>query len=147
MSKKTKTVSQTGNKAGKKQGKVGYGCPPVEYQWQPGQSGNAKGLEPGTISLVKMVKKKLREHPDQANTIVDKWIIDAMDGNDKARQSLVEYIDGKVPDKTEIVSMMQIQVVHIIGDALRRALLQSGIPKAQAAEVLDQMDRLIGDGE
>jgi hypothetical protein len=41
--------------------KVGPGCPPKEYQFRPGQSGNPKGRKPKPQSIVPDLKRLLEE--------------------------------------------------------------------------------------
>jgi hypothetical protein len=46
---------------GKPKQRKGRGHPPVEHQFQPGQSGNPAGLPPGTVCLRTIVKRQLEE--------------------------------------------------------------------------------------
>src|SRR5437016_2342676 len=48
--------------------KVGPGCPPREYQWPPGQSGNGAGAKRKTPSLAPDLKKLLEQALDKKVT-------------------------------------------------------------------------------
>jgi hypothetical protein len=117
------------------------------YDFKPGESGNPNGRPLGSISLVSKLKKQLREHPEDADKIVDKWITDAKEGDDKARTSIIDRMEGKVPDMTIIVQKIQIDVVQHIGAMLPQAMLQAGVPKKQVNEALTNFNRLLEAGE
>ena len=87
--------------SGKNQGtyKVGYKKPPKEFQWKPGESGNDKGKEIGTVSLTAAIKRRLKElSPDQKRTALD-WLADniiqdALEHNNAMRKLIWNYVDG-----------------------------------------------------
>ena len=110
-------------------------------------NGGGPGRPLGSISLVSKLKKQLREHPEDADKIVDKWITDAKAGDDKARTSIIDRIEGKVPDMTIIVQKVQLEVVHRIGAMLPQSILQAGISKKQVNEALSNFTRLLEAGE
>ena len=111
--------------------------------WKPGQSGNPAGRPIGSISLVAKLKEQLKEHPENGDRIVDRWIKDAVKGNDKARSSIIDRIDGRAADKVEILRKIRVDVIHRIAIAFSNSIRQAGISKAQAREVIDNMERLL----
>jgi len=87
---------------------VGYGKPPDETKFKPGQTGNPKGRGKGSVSLKKLLEKKLREVAKQdkegrkyGELIVEATILQAMKGNGQALKTIWEYIEGKVTQPME----------------------------------------------
>ena len=76
---------------------VGYGKPPKDKQWKPGQSGNPSGKPAGTNNLVERLKKRLIEHPEDVDKIIDTLINLALGKQKKlsAIREIKEWIDGK----------------------------------------------------
>lgn len=83
----------------------GPGDPPKEYQFKPGQSGNPKGRPKGTgitDRLRELVMgddkgaKQLRDDLAKAATIA------ATNGDHRFWKEIVDRLEGKVTDRTEI---------------------------------------------
>jgi len=74
---------------GKIQGEIGYKKPPKEYQFKPGQSGNAAGKEKGTKNfstlfdeaIKKIIKEKKLPITNPEVDLVVKAIVEALKGN------------------------------------------------------------------
>ena len=67
-------------------------------------------------SIVAALKKKLKESPDVEKTIMDALILHATDGSPAHMKMILEYIDGKVPDKVEMKSSVKEDVKVIFND-------------------------------
>ena len=115
--------------------------------FQPGKSGNPNGRPKGSISLVERLKKRLREHPEQIDTILDALFEQAINGSSKHLEIILDRIDGKVADKVEIVMKIQTEIIHRIGALLPQAMLQAGASKAQVAQGMENLQRLLESGE
>ena len=111
--------------------------------WQPGQSGNPKGRPVGTVSVVTKIKQRIREHPEEADSIVDALFTAAKNGSSKHLEIILERIDGKIPDVNVQIKLIRTEIVHKLGIALASAILQAGISKEQGREVVDNMRRLL----
>lgn len=61
-----------------------------------GQSGNPTGKPKGMISLVTIIKQKLRAHPEEAGAIIAALFERAKSGDVKAIEICLERVDGKV---------------------------------------------------
>lgn len=75
-----------------------------QFQWKPGQSGNPGGKPAGTLSLVALARKLLADNPEAARGIVENWIRQAGEGNEKAlgfMRALLDRIDGPVPTQVQ----------------------------------------------
>ena len=114
--------------------------------WKPGQSGNPKGRPVGSVSLTAALKRELQEHPENIDSIVAKWIEGAKEGDSKARDTIIDRIEGKIPDEKIIIQKIQIDVIHRIGAMLPQAMLQAGVPKKQVNESLENFTRLLEAG-
>ena len=114
--------------------------------WQPGQSGNPKGRPVGSVSLTAALKRELQEHPENIDSIVAKWIEGAKEGDSKARDTIIDRIEGKIPDEKIIIQKIQIDVIHRIGAMLPQAMIQAGVPKKQVNESLENFTRLLEAG-
>jgi hypothetical protein len=77
------------------------------YQFKPGQSGNPSGLPKGTVSIVAEIRKILRENPERLRALAEKVVERAernIDGKEYVYvKEIIERMDGKVSDKTEII--------------------------------------------
>jgi len=67
--------------------------------WLPGQTGNPGGRPKGSISLVAILKQRLADAPADAAAIIDKIVDQAMDGNERSQELLINRIDGKLIDR------------------------------------------------
>lgn len=83
---------------------VGYGKPPVETRFKPGQSGNPGGRPKG-VSLTALLREAM-EQPDGETTVaqelVNMAIREAKAGNFQFFKEVLDRVDGKVIDKVEI---------------------------------------------
>ena len=83
-------------------------------RYLPGCSGNPKGMPPGTVSLVGLLKKRLEEHPEQADKIISEFIRLGVKPNMTqlaAIDKLFDRIDGKVPERHRIDGELPIRLV------------------------------------
>ena len=95
--------------------RVGYGSPPKDTRWKPGQSGNPKGRPKKTVYLSEMLKEQLDEVPEtidgKQNTktwrdlICESILRAAVKGNQPAiTKELLDRIEGKVTEKHDVTS-------------------------------------------
>lgn len=94
--------------------KVGYGKPPIESQWKPGQSGNPEGKAPDT--LTPLLRKFLNADNEAEKIAVVKQLIDiakskGMRGQIAALREIFDRTDGKVPDTHKIESDVPITII------------------------------------
>lgn len=86
---------------------MAYKDPPKEYQFKPGQSGNPKGKQKGTLSIKKIIRDLLsleedHENPvtksiekmNQAEIITLKQIAKARKGDSRAFELLKNHIEA-----------------------------------------------------
>lgn len=96
------------------------------WHFKPGQSGNPKGVGAGNVSIVAIIKRKLKEVPRDANgnlltingvvnektyaeLIAEKALQESLDGKDRFFKEILERTDGKV------VQQQQIEVTDKMG--------------------------------
>jgi hypothetical protein len=83
---------------------VGYGKPPAEHQFKPGNRANPGGRPKGD-SLTSIVREVLAEQIDSAadrkrlRKVAEAIVTAAESGNPKVIQQLWDRVDGKVPDR------------------------------------------------
>jgi hypothetical protein len=92
---------EAGKKGTQEQPEKSDACPHLKkHRWEKGQSGNPGGRPKGRFSLVTMLTKHLREHPEDAKLLVDNWVEMAIKKDRRALraiESIVNRIDGPVP--------------------------------------------------
>src|SRR5262245_27530531 len=98
-------MSESDQSGDKRNGAVGYGRPPVNRQFKPGQSGNPRGRPKGSKNLVTMVaealneKIKVRTKDGRTRTLskqelmVEVMINKAAAGDTKAFAMVVRFMD------------------------------------------------------
>ena len=97
-----------------KEYKVGYGKPPIESQWKPGESGNPEGRAPDT--LTPLLRKFLNADNEAEKIAVVKQLIDiakskGMRGQIAALREIFDRIDGRVPETHKIESDVPITII------------------------------------
>ena len=105
-------------KTGNLQGKVGYRKPPKEYQFKPGQSGNAAGKENGTKNfstlfdeaIKKIVKEKKLLITNPEVDLVVKAIVEALKGNYAYYRDIMDRRFGKPKESVDLNSTREIEI-------------------------------------
>ena len=90
-----------------KEYKVGYGKPPIESRWKPGQSGNPEGRSLDT--LTPLLRKFLNADNEAEKIAIVKELISMAKttgtrGQIAALREIFDRIDGKVPETHKIES-------------------------------------------
>lgn len=82
--------------------------PPKETQFKKGQSGNPKGKPVGTLSLTNRIKEFLLEKAKDGETYEEKLrkaiVLRAITKSDVLVKEILERVDGKVMQQTDITS-------------------------------------------
>jgi hypothetical protein len=100
MARKPKT--EIPMESGKNAGNVGYGKPPTETQFKPGNSplGHRKK---GSVSIVGLIKKVLEENEGvEAERLARSVIQNAIEGNPTALKQILDRVDGPVKEVLEV---------------------------------------------
>lgn len=82
--------------------------PKFEKGWKGGP-----GRPPGSISLTTLLKKALKERPEDAQAVVAKIIQDAIEGDVAARKLILERVDGAVPQRINIGQLSDAQLIAL----------------------------------
>jgi hypothetical protein len=114
---------------------------------KPGETHNPNGRPKGSVTLSTLLKRRLKDHPEEANEVVDEIFKYIKDGSAKHLDILLNRTEGKVPDTTVIVSQIKVEITNKLGVALPAAMLQAGVTKAQGREVIDNLKRILIAGE
>lgn len=91
---------------------TGYGKPPKESQFKPGQSGNPKGRPKGAKSLKSVVQKELaskieirvqgkKTRTTKLEAAIMKLVNDALSGNAKALSELLKLAAAYMPHNSD----------------------------------------------
>lgn len=85
-----------------------------------GHSGNYSGQPPGTVSLVRLLKKHLHGHPKDAKAIVDALILMGKQGDIRAIEQIIDRIDGKAVETHKIEGEMPVVIQFVPAQRLIR---------------------------
>ncbi len=88
------------------------------FQWKKGQSGNPHGRPPNPVSLTAILNRKLAEHPEDAEKIVDALINLGIGKDMKAIEMNFERIDGKVVERHQIEGELPVRLVFMPAEQL-----------------------------
>ncbi|MGO9144727.1 MAG: DUF5681 domain-containing protein [Desulfomonilia bacterium] len=130
---------------------VGYGKPPQDTRFQPGQSGNAKGRPRGAKNLATIVNNAINEKvvvtengkrrkKSKLEIAVTQLINKAVIGDQKALTQLiplVQIIEGRAEAdaaSTPHLSEVDDQVMSHIGERFRQSVLQKIVNQDQQTE-------------
>jgi len=93
--------------------------PREDTQWKPGQSGNPSGRPKGSVSIVALYHRLLREDPSRAERIVNR-VLDMAEGGDmlalQAVKEITSRIDGAVPKQVNVTGDLHAKLVRLEGD-------------------------------
>lgn len=78
-----------------------------------GHTGNPFGHPPGTISLVLLLKRHFKKHPEDAQAIVDALVNLGKAGDMRAIEQLIDRIDGRVVERHAIEGEMPVLIQFI----------------------------------
>jgi hypothetical protein len=74
----------------------------VKPRWKKGESGNPSGRPKGIVCLTSKLRKMLMDDPDNVQQIIDAWTKYAKGGKFPYFKELIDRIDGKQVEKTEV---------------------------------------------
>ncbi len=94
--------------------------------FKPGQSGNPSGRPKGGVSLVTQLKKRLEEHPEEVESIINTAIEGAKAGDAKLLSIVLDRVDG--PVKQEIEHSGALSIADILLSERKGELLDGDIP-------------------
>ena len=93
-------------------------------RYVPGQSGNPTGNPVGAVvSLVVLLRKRLSEHPEDADAVVNALVKLGMNSDLAAIKEMTDRIDGKVTDKLQVDGIFLIATPDQLAEASDRLLL------------------------
>lgn len=113
--------------------KVGYGCPPKEYQFKPGQSGNPKGrpkknnsfaediLEEMSEMITIQVNGKLKKITKK-RALAKRLIADSLSGKVSAIKILTPILAGETNIKNDVEEELTPLDAQILEDYIQRRL-------------------------
>ena len=101
---------------------VGYGKPPVNTRFKPGQSGNPKGRPRGSKGFATLMRKALSEtvlvredgqlrHMSRREAIIKCWLTRALKGEARAIERLVPFMQQLYPEGVDQVQEFRVVFV------------------------------------
>ena len=92
------------------------------YQWKPGQSGNPKGRPKSNASITREIDILLSDGVKGENlqkALANVAVQKALSGDHRFYQMVMDWTDGKVPDKVETDSHIEVVVRYEVPHADR----------------------------
>lgn len=83
------------------------------HQWKKGQSGNPLGRPVNALSLTALLNKKLTDHPELADAVVNALINLGRSKDIRAIEMTFDRIDGKVAETHIIEGEMPIRILFV----------------------------------
>ena len=117
MSKTRRPPRRPGQRAGRSGDyEVGYGKPPVNTRFKPGQSGNLKGRPRGSKGFNALMRRALSEtipvredgqlrQMTRHEVIIKSWIARALKGDARSIDRLLPFMQQLDPDITERIKI------------------------------------------
>lgn len=81
--------------------------------WLPGHSGNPIGRAKMPVSLVQILKDRLRDNPQDAERLVDSLVKLGIGKDRKAIKDIMERTDGKVAETHRIEGELPVRLVFL----------------------------------
>lgn len=124
---------------------VGYGKPPAQHRFKPGQSGNRRGRPLGRINIATALRDAVQQKrpvtvggkPREMSTLdvmLRKQIEKAVAGDTKAFHAVVELLEAYAPDL--LAAVTQKSVSQEDADLLADYAERHGTPKREASKEL-----------
>lgn len=110
------------------------------YQWKKGQSGNPAGRPPNPVSLTAILNRKLAEHPEDAEAIVNALI--ALGKRPSLTQlgaidKIFDRVDGKVAETHRIEGEFPVRIMFVPAERLTGGKKEE-IIEGEARELLPE---------
>lgn len=102
---------------------IGYGKPPKANQFKPGQSGNPKGRQKGSLNVATLMQQLMAERV----TVVEK--------NQERTMPMIEVVLRRVVNKAATGDLKAIPLVL--------ALVEQGLAGAEEEDISPEKDRLL----
>ena len=99
-----------------------------------GHSGNLAGMPVGTPSLTRAFKKRLKNHPEEEDKIIEAAIKCAILGDMRATELLWNRADGKVAEKHLVEGAMPLVIQFVPAQRLIESKPAEISPVAQLVE-------------
>ena len=113
--------------------KVGYGCPPKEHQFKPGQSGNPKGRPKKNNNFAEDVLEEMSEmitvqengkltKITKKRALAKRLIADSLSGKVSAIKILTPILAGETKITKDLEEELTLQDSQILEDYIQRGL-------------------------
>lgn len=113
--------------------KVGYGCPPKEHQFKPGQSGNPKGRPKKNNNFAEDVLEEMSEmitvqengkltKITKKRALAKRLIADSLSGKVSAIKILTPILAGETKITKDLEGELTLQDSQILEDYIQRRL-------------------------
>ena len=113
--------------------KVGYGCPPKEHQFKPGQSGNPKGRPKKNNNFAEDVLEEMSEmitvqengklkKITKKRALAKRLIADSLSGKVSAIKILTPILAGETKITKDLEEELTLQDSQILEDYIQRRL-------------------------
>lgn len=117
--------------------KVGYGCPPKEHQFKPGQSGNPKGRPKKNNNFAEDVLEEMSEmitvqengkltKITKKRALAKRLIADSLSGKVSAIKILTPILAGETKITKDLEEELTLQDSQILEDYIQRRLSNEG---------------------